>query len=254
LILLLAVFAFCYRRVGFEGGAQLGRRVAVGYAVQVATFQKPEPKPATESGKELMTAEVILVPVQAALLLLAIRRKLRGRSWAALGLKLRFHAAELISLAQDCELEEILVNVNKKPRRLRLVHVEGKKETAMKIQRIVTTALLFAAALSLAWTSGDQPVVDWISTHAVRLQTPEAGHGFADMQALKKTIGGARIVSLGEATHMQTPGVAAGIVGDFVAGNDSDYTAPVHQAIDQAKNARPSGPSFGVGFRSSIHA
>jgi erythromycin esterase-like protein len=232
-------------------------------------------------------------------------------------------------------VERIIGNVNKKPRRLRLVHVEGKKETAMKIQRIVTTALLFAAALSLAWTSGDQPVVDWISTHAVRLQTPEAGHGFADMQPLKKTIGGARIVSLGEATHgtreffqlkhkmleflatemgftifsieanmpeayrlndfvltgngdpaklikgmyfwtwdtqevldmvlwmrefnksgkgrvqftgfdMQTPDVAAGIVGDFVAGNDPDYTAAVRQAIDQAKNARPSGPSFGV--------
>ncbi len=47
----------------------------------------------------------------------------------------------------------------------------------------------------------DQAVVDWITKHAVRLQTPEAGHGFADMQPLKKIIGNARIVSLGEATH-----------------------------------------------------
>lgn len=47
----------------------------------------------------------------------------------------------------------------------------------------------------------NQPVVDWIKAHAVRLNTPEAGHGFADMQPLKKIVGNARIVSLGEATH-----------------------------------------------------
>ena len=44
-------------------------------------------------------------------------------------------------------------------------------------------------------------VVEWIRANAIRLETPAAGHGFADMQPLKKTIGDARIVSLGEATH-----------------------------------------------------
>jgi len=47
----------------------------------------------------------------------------------------------------------------------------------------------------------DQAVVEWIRAHAVRLKTAEAGHGFADMKPLKKIIGNARIVSLGEATH-----------------------------------------------------
>src|SRR5258708_2423989 len=37
--------------------------------------------------------------------------------------------------------------------------------------------------------------------HAVALQTPEAGHGFRDMQPLKQIVGNARIVALGEATH-----------------------------------------------------
>lgn len=55
--------------------------------------------------------------------------------------------------------------------------------------------------LSLGWTADTQPVVEWVAAHAVRLQTPAAGHGFADMQPLKKMIGNARIVSLGEATH-----------------------------------------------------
>ena len=45
------------------------------------------------------------------------------------------------------------------------------------------------------------PVKDWITRNAVRLETPEAGHGFADMAALKGIVGNARIVSLGEATH-----------------------------------------------------
>lgn len=46
-----------------------------------------------------------------------------------------------------------------------------------------------------------QPEVQWIRSHAIRLQTAEAGHGFADMKPLKNIVGNARIVSLGEATH-----------------------------------------------------
>ncbi len=45
------------------------------------------------------------------------------------------------------------------------------------------------------------PVRDWIRLNAIPLATPEAGHGFSDMQPLKQIIGKARIVSLGEATH-----------------------------------------------------
>ncbi len=45
------------------------------------------------------------------------------------------------------------------------------------------------------------PVRDWVVKNAVRLETPTAGHGFADMAGIKKIVGDARIVSLGEATH-----------------------------------------------------
>ena len=41
----------------------------------------------------------------------------------------------------------------------------------------------------------------WLKANAIRLNTVEAGHGFADMQPLKKIVGDARIVALGEATH-----------------------------------------------------
>jgi erythromycin esterase len=41
----------------------------------------------------------------------------------------------------------------------------------------------------------------WLAANAIRLDTVEAGHGFADMRPLKDVIGKARIVSLGEATH-----------------------------------------------------
>ncbi len=42
---------------------------------------------------------------------------------------------------------------------------------------------------------------DWLRKNAIALSTPEAGHGFRDLQPLKRVIGDARIVSLGEATH-----------------------------------------------------
>lgn len=82
----------------------------------------------------------------------------------------------------------------------------------MKSLRIPILLMLFAVftmagggfsfrAVSRGWAGDQKPIVEWIAAHAVRLKTPEAGHGFADMQPLKKIIGDARIVSLGEATH-----------------------------------------------------
>lgn len=41
----------------------------------------------------------------------------------------------------------------------------------------------------------------WVAHNAIPLETVEAGHGFRDLQPLKKLIGNARIVALGEATH-----------------------------------------------------
>lgn len=44
-------------------------------------------------------------------------------------------------------------------------------------------------------------VVDWVRGAAVRLSSPEAGHGLDDLAPLADTVRGARIVALGEATH-----------------------------------------------------
>jgi len=46
-----------------------------------------------------------------------------------------------------------------------------------------------------------EPGLAWLRAHAVPLATVEAGSGFADLSKLKASIGTARIVSLGEATH-----------------------------------------------------
>lgn len=64
---------------------------------------------------------------------------------------------------------------------------------------MLTATLVLAVSTASAFD--DKPVSDWISANAIRLKTPQAGNGFADMQPLKKVIGDARIVSLGEATH-----------------------------------------------------
>ena len=50
-------------------------------------------------------------------------------------------------------------------------------------------------------TAAAEAARSWLATNAVRLETVEAGHGFADLQPLKQIIGPARIVALGEATH-----------------------------------------------------
>ncbi len=42
---------------------------------------------------------------------------------------------------------------------------------------------------------------NWLAKNAIPLRTVEAGNGFEDMQPLKKIIGSASLVSLGEATH-----------------------------------------------------
>jgi hypothetical protein len=45
-----------------------------------------------------------------------------------------------------------------------------------------------------------EEVKKWLANNAIRLRGVEAGHGFDDMQPLKKLIGQARLVALGEAT------------------------------------------------------
>ena len=63
-------------------------------------------------------------------------------------------------------------------------------------------SLLFALEIAGANAHPATPVeVDWIRRNAVVVDTVEAGHGFADIQALKPLIGDARIVALGEPTH-----------------------------------------------------
>ena len=71
----------------------------------------------------------------------------------------------------------------------------------MKSNALLKLELLVLVVLSVAWAASDQPEVIWIRDNAVKLQTVEAGHGFDDMQQLKRIVGDARIVSLGEATH-----------------------------------------------------
>src|SRR5262249_37538436 len=71
----------------------------------------------------------------------------------------------------------------------------------MHLPRCGLTFVFVGAVVSSAFAVQNQAPVEWIRSHAIRPTTPEAGHGFADLQRLKPVIGGARIVSLGEATH-----------------------------------------------------
>ena len=78
-------FARWEPRIATEKEAAAARRDEVGeplrpsraltYSLGVMTLQKPEPRPATNAAQSLVMLETILGPVQAALLVLAIRRK-----------------------------------------------------------------------------------------------------------------------------------------------------------------------------------
>src|ERR1041384_7615428 len=61
---------------------------------------------------------------------------------------------------------------------------------------VLAYALLFPAALP-----AQEAVTSWIRSSANPLKTVEARSGFDDMEPLRRVIGDARIVSLGEATH-----------------------------------------------------
>ncbi len=67
-------------------------------------------------------------------------------------------------------------------------------------------AMLPVAPLTLAAPAPQDPlerdaVLAWVKQNALPIATPEAGHGFEDLEPLAEVIGDARIVSLGEATH-----------------------------------------------------
>jgi len=70
----------------------------------------------------------------------------------------------------------------------------------LRRQQFATGCLLIALAAT-AHTADDRWPEDWVRSHAIRLQSVEAGHGFDDMQPLARVVGDAKIVALGEATH-----------------------------------------------------
>ena len=68
----------------------------------------------------------------------------------------------------------------------------------MRRHAILWTAVLVFSSVSSAQ---DPAVTNWVRANAVPLKTVEARNGLADMEPLRKIVGNARIVSLGEATH-----------------------------------------------------
>ena len=71
----------------------------------------------------------------------------------------------------------------------------------MNNRRMKTAIPIVALVLSAGVMAQDPFPADWVRRTAIPLAAVEAGRGFDDMQPLKKIIGDARIVALGEATH-----------------------------------------------------
>jgi erythromycin esterase-like protein len=67
--------------------------------------------------------------------------------------------------------------------------------------RLLFVGTLVCLAIPPLLAQQNESPVDWVRSHTIRLTTVEAGRGFADLQPLRRVVGDARIVSLGEATH-----------------------------------------------------
>jgi erythromycin esterase len=122
----------------------------------------------------------------------------------------------------------------------------------------VLGCVLVLTTVGLTWcelgSAPSEPFVAWAKNHAIAIKTVEAGHGFDDLQPLKPIIGQARLVGMGEATHvtreffqfkhrmleflvselgftaiaMEIDAVPAARINDYVLGGDGDVRAVVH--------------------------
>ncbi|HWI58179.1 MAG TPA: hypothetical protein VNZ22_13195, partial [Bacillota bacterium] len=66
----------------------------------------------------------------------------------------------------------------------------------------VVSMLLWLGLNAAVGAAEPKPVeLDWLKQNAVPIKTCEAGQGLEDLAPLKRIVGDARIVSLGECTH-----------------------------------------------------
>ena len=87
--------------------------------------------------------------------------------------------------------------------RLEIRRLEGAEAPAGGYEARIDTVLTAEqyAAEQAALRARQDSATAWLARNAIRLATVEAGHGFADMQPLRRVVGNARVVALGEATH-----------------------------------------------------
>lgn len=72
---------------------------------------------------------------------------------------------------------------------------------ALGLAVLATGSSLEAQTSEPTDTAGAEAAREWIRAHAMPLVTVQAGSGFVDLQPLRRIVGDARIVALGEATH-----------------------------------------------------
>ena len=92
----------------------------------------------------------------------------------------------------------------------KLLYKDPPSGKNMRLSRRAALASTAGATFSLAQSTkntlplrltASNAVSEWIRHAAIPLSSPVAGHGFDDMEPLRKLVGNARIVALGEATH-----------------------------------------------------
>ena len=81
------------------------------------------------------------------------------------------------------------------------VRVGNQAVSNVRVNEDLTTAFTPLERLETADLTITPEALTWIREHAIPFRTVEAGGSFDDLTPLKKTVGNARIVALGEQTH-----------------------------------------------------
>ncbi|MGD2089571.1 MAG: erythromycin esterase family protein [Candidatus Aminicenantes bacterium] len=76
------------------------------------------------------------------------------------------------------------------------------KVVPVMIEKVTTAGEKYRCLLeAIVPQPAPDQVVSWIKQNAVSIRSPEPGQGFSDLLPLKKIVGSARVVAMGEATH-----------------------------------------------------
>src|SRR4051812_44830756 len=80
-------------------------------------------------------------------------------------------------------------------------HVRLPGRSSRLLASVAGVVVLLAGVTDVRAEARTRPVSDWVRHHAVRLDSVDPGAPLSDMESLRRSVGDATIVGLGESIH-----------------------------------------------------